>query len=235
MKTFVAFAFAIAASGAAQVQTSIVANTSSGQTSLTFRTAMVTFVQSDAPGVSDAVKGTAISVARDKAVEAAAIHAIPIPVVGPYVAGPVVGKVMKAFHHDKPLTGFNVAFLPGLSAEAVVQRGETSFTIPGSALQGGHPVLVRVKPSSKDSARIVRSVHATVKMKDSKINPLATDNKVLGVDEDVIGCRQEVRGGDIILTPNSILEPGEYAVLIVPPQQDLMPITGSWVWDFRVM
>lgn len=221
--------------GIAHAQNTILATSNSGQTNITFHAAMVSFVPSNANSAEDAVKSTAISVAENHAITAAAARTIPIPVVGPYIAGPVVNKIMKTFHPDKPITGFNVAFLPGLSAGTILQRGETSFTIPAQALQGGNPALVRVKVSTKDSSRLVRSVHASVKVKNSKINPMASDTTILGVDEDIIPCRQEVRNGDIVLTPNSALESGEYTVVVLPAQQDTVPVAGGWVWDFRVM
>ncbi|MEI9975268.1 MAG: hypothetical protein WDO73_26335 [Ignavibacteriota bacterium] len=232
IRSFLVFSAAL---GLTHAQTNILATSSSGQSSIGFHAAMVSFVPSNANSAEDAVKSAAISVAENHAITAAAARTIPIPVVGPYIAGPVVNKIMKTFHPDKPITGFNVAFLPGLSAATIIQRGEASFTIPAQALQGGNPALVRVKISSKDSSRLVRSVHASVKIKNSKINPMASDTKVLGIDEDTIACHQEIRNGDIILTPNSALAIGEYAVVILPTQQDTIPVAGSWVWDFRVM
>ena len=72
--------------------------------------------------------------AEGHAITAAAARTIPIPVVGPYIAGPVVNKIMKTFHPEKPITGFNVAFLSGLSAGTLLREGETTFTIPAQAL-----------------------------------------------------------------------------------------------------
>lgn len=221
--------------GITHAQTNILATSSSGQVTIGFHAAMVSFVPSNANSAEDAVKSTAISVAEGQAITAAAARTIPIPVVGPYIAGPVVNKIMKTFHPDKPITGFNVAFLPGLSAATILQRGEAKFTIPAQALQGGNLALVRVKISPKDSSRLVRSVHASVKVKNSKINPMASDTKILGIDEDAIPCHQEIQNGDIILTPNAGLTSGEYAVVVLPAQQDTIPVAGNWVWDFRVM
>jgi len=196
---------------------------------------MVSFVPSNGNSAEDAVKSTAVSVAEGHAITAAAARTFPIPVVGPYIAGPVVNKIMKTFHPEKPITGFNVAFLSGLSAGAILREGEITFTIPAQALQGGNPSLLRVKISSKDSARIVRSIHASVKVKNSKINPMASDTTILGIDEDVIPCRREIRNGNVVLIPNSALARGEYAVVIVPAQQDTIPVAGTWVWNFRIM
>ncbi len=81
----------------------------------------------------------------------------------------------------------------------------------------------------------MRSVHASVRVKNSKINPMASDTNILGVDEDVIPCRREVRNGDVVLIPSSALARGEYAVVMVPAQQDTIPVAGNWVWDFRIM
>ncbi len=235
MRTLERLAVLTAVIGTAFAQPGVVATSASGQTNLTFRSALVTFVPSNANTAEEAVKSAAVSAAEGHAIAIAAARTIPIPVVGPYLAGPVVGKVINVFHPNKPITGFNVAFLPGLSSESIVQQGEITFTVPSAALQGGHPLLVRAKVSSKDSARIVRSVHASLKLKNSQINPMASDNKILGVDEDIVVTKQEIRGSDIILTPANALGPGEYAVIIAPAQQDALPVAGNWIWDFRVM
>jgi hypothetical protein len=90
---------------------------------------------------------------------------------------------------------------------------------------------VRIKPSAKDSARIVRSVHVTFKMTGSNINPAT--KKVVGTEEDVVPSREEIRGGDVVLTPSSPLTPGEYAIVLVPARSGADG--GLPSWDFRVV
>ena len=129
------------------------------------------------------------------------------------------------------MKGFNLAFLQGLSAQTGLQKGDFSFTLPAQSVQATTPVLLRMKPSAKDSVRIVPGVHIVTKLTGSSINPTAT--KILGVDQEAISCRQEVRNGDIVLVPNSPLQSGEYAVALTPAQQDLVPV--GLVWDFRIL
>jgi len=94
-------------------------------------------------------------------------------------------------------------------------------------------LLLRLKPAVKDSARIVRSVHLSNKLTGGTLNPL--DTTILGIDQDAIACRQEIRNGDVVLIPNSPLESGEYAIVLVSAQPDKVPVVGAAVWDFRLL
>jgi hypothetical protein len=235
MRTGSCFVIFTAVVGIAQAQINVVASSSSGQTNLQPQLAYITFVPSNANTDVEAAKGAAIGAAEGQAVTAVVVRTLPIPWVGGAIAEFGVRKLGKMFHPDKPIKGFNVAFIKGLSARTILQRGETTFTIPTQALEGGNPVLVRVKVSSKDSVRIVRSVHTSMKMKNGQFPTEMAETKILGVSEDVVPCRQDVRGPDVILTPTSALASGEYAVIMVPGQQDAVPVIGSSVWDFRVM
>jgi hypothetical protein len=189
-------------------------------------------VASRANTAAEAAKGAVLSGVEGQAVAVTVARMIPIPVVGP-LAGPVVGAVLKKLHPPKPATGFTVAFLKGLTSGAVLQRGEMSFAVPAQSLEQGSPVLLRIKPSLKDNTRIVRSLHL---VKVTGNSPAAGDGntKVLGIEEEAIPCRQEIRNGDVVLIPDSPLETGEYAVVLVPAQQDAMVPVGL-VWDFRVL
>jgi len=70
-------------------------------------------------------------------------------------------------------------------------------------------------------------------MKDSQVNPATTD--VLGTDQEVVSCRLESGpGGGAVLTPNSPLDSGEYAIVVAPNQGSAVNALGGLVWDFRV-
>jgi hypothetical protein len=189
---------------------------------------MVAFVPSNADELSDAAKNAAISGVEGHAITAVAARTLPIPIVGGFIAEQLVGRIMNL--HHPAVKGFNIAFLQGLSARTVLQSGYFSFTVPAQSLQGQTPVLLRLKPSFKDSARIVRGVHIITKMTGSTINP--TSAKILGVDQDAIYCSRDSRNGDLVLTTNSALASGEYAIVLIPTEQDIVPV--GQVWDFRV-
>jgi len=233
MKTrFFTLAFAASMVSAASAQ-NVIAVSGPGRPEITLasHTAMVTFVAGDASAAQEALKSTAISAAEGKAIGALATRTLPIPFVG---ALPVEGA-LKLFGKLRKQTvkGVNVAYLAGLAADTVIQRGESSFTVPGQTVQGASPLLLRIKPSSKDSARIVRGIRVSMKMTGSKINPATLE--VLGTEQEAISCRQETRGrGDVVLTTSTPLEAGEYAIVLVPAQTSPDGVPSGLVWDFRV-
>jgi hypothetical protein len=186
---------------------------------------MVTFVASNSNNLAGA--------AGNRAVGTIAARAVPIPIVGGFVAEQAVGRMIKVFHKPKPLKGFNVAFVQGLSAGTGLQKGDMSFTIPAQSLQGASPLLLRLKPSVKDSARIVRSVHLSTELTGGALNPVTSN--ILGIDEEAVACRQEIRDGEVVLIPNSPLENGEYAIVLVSAQPDKIPVAGTVIWDFRLL
>jgi hypothetical protein len=149
------------------------------------------------------------------------------------IAEQAVGRIVNVFHKPKPINGFNIAFVKGLSAETALQKGGVSFTVPAQLLQGAKPLLLRLKSSAKDSARIARSVRLSTKPTGSAINP--AEPSILGVDQDAIACRQEIRNGDVVLTPNAPLESGEYAIVLAPAQPNKVPVAGAVLWDFRIL
>ena len=100
-----------AALGIAEAHDSIRATSISGQTDIASHAAMVSFMPNNGNSADGAVESTAVSVVEGQAITAAAARTIPIPVVGTYIAGPVANKIMKTFHPENPITGFNVAFL----------------------------------------------------------------------------------------------------------------------------
>jgi len=191
--------------------------------------ATVAFVNSDANTAQEALQNTVISAAESKVLVAVASRTLPIPVIGSLpVEGVmhVLGKLRK-----QVIKGFEVEYLPGLSSEAVVQSAGISFTVPGSGLQGASPLLLRIKPSTKDASRIVRSLH--VKMTGTQANPAAME--IVGADQEVVLCRLESRaGGDVVLVPTSPLTSGDYAIVVTPTQPSAADALSGPVWDFRV-
>jgi hypothetical protein len=189
------------------------------------------FVASDANSAQEALQNAVISGAEGKVLVAIASKTLPIPIIGALpVEGAlrVLGKLRK-----HTVRGFEVEYIQGLASESALQRGETSFTVPTAGQQDASPVLLRIKPSAKDSARIVRSLHVTVKMTGSQVNPATME--ILGTDQEAIPCRLEAgAGSDKILTPNSPLDSGEYAIVLVPNRASVANVPGAMVWDFRV-
>ena len=210
----------------------VTATAGSQSVGLASNPAMVTFVLTNATTAEGAIKSAAISAAQGQAVAATLVRAVPIPVVGP-LAQPLMGVMMKRLQHPKPVTGFSVAFLNGLYASTVLPAGEVSFTIPTEALQGASPSLLRLKPSAKDSTRIVRSIHVSIKATGGAVSTDTKDAQVLGVDQDVIPTSTQNRNGALVMTPNSPLEAGQYAIALVPASQQAMVPVGH-VWDFRI-
>jgi len=192
---------------------------------------MGTFITSEAASAQEAVKNAAINAAEGKVLTAVAMHSLPIPFVG---ALPV-DWFMKGFNKFRKPTvkGFEVTFLQGTSADIAIRADGASFTLPGQGLQAlgqaGTPMLVRVRSSSKDSARIVDSTRVSYKMNGSGINPASKET--LGIERDGIDCTVESReSGDFVLTPRAPLAPGEYAVIANSAQGG-----AAWAWDFRVI
>src|SRR5450432_1292001 len=219
--------------GVANAQ-NVVATSSSGQTiPLVPHPATVTFVASDSKSLQGATKNGAVSGVGTSVATSVAARAIPVPIVGGIIAGQAIGGIGKMFHKAKPVLGFNVALVQGLSALTALPAGGMSFTVPAQSVQAASPLLLRLKPSVKDSARIIRGVHLSAKRTGGNIDPL--NSKILGVDQDAVACRQEIRNGDVILTPNSPLESGEYAIVLVSAQPDRVPVAAAALWDFRLL
>jgi len=223
---------AVAIVGAAHAQTvSAVSGAGAPRIDLTPHVAMVAFVTSDADTAQEALKSAAISAAQGKVLTAIASKALPIPVVG----GLPVDGALHVFNkfRKQAAKGYNVAYLQGLSAETTVQHDGTSFTVPASLMQGTSPQLLRIRPSAKDSARIVRSIHVAFKMTGSQVNP--TTMHVLGTDQEVISCQQATSAsGDLTLTPNAPLAEGEYAIVLLPNRPSADSAPAGLAWDFLV-
>jgi hypothetical protein len=222
-------AAAIAAMRIASAQ-NVVATSGSRNINLAPNPAMVTFVATKANTVESAAKDAVLSTAQSQVISTA-LRAVPIPIVGP-MAGPLMKMALNKFH-PPTTTGFNIAFVQGLSAKTAVPLGDLSLRVPASSLKGATPTLLRINPSAKDSTRIVRSLRLSVKVNGSSFTPTAENTKLILVAENVISCRLEQRNGDAILIPDAPLEEGEYAVALVPASQDNMVPVGL-VWDFRV-
>jgi hypothetical protein len=221
------------ANGAANAQ-NVVVTSSSGQTMpLVPHPAVVTFVASDSKNLQGATKNGAISGVGTSAATTVAAKAIPVPIVGGIIAGQAIGGIGKMFHKGKPILGFNVALVQGLSAGTDLPAGAMSFTVPAQSLQGASPLLLRLKLSEKDSARIVRGVHLSTKPTGSATN--LPNSKILGIDQDAVACGQEIRNGDVVLIPKSPLQSGEYAIVLVSAQPDRAPVAGTVLWDFRLL
>jgi hypothetical protein len=216
------FAF-MAVLGVANAQ-NLVATSSSGETTtLVPHPVVATFVASNSNNLAGALGGRAVSTA--------AVKAVPIPVVGGFVAEQAVGRIGKVLHKPKPTLGFNIAFIQGLTAGTALQKGEISFTFP--VLQGASALLLRLKPSVKDAARVVRSVHISNRLTGGTLNPVETT--ILGVDQDEVACRQETRDGNVVLIPIAPLESGEYAIVLVSTEPDKVPVASFALWDFRLL
>jgi hypothetical protein len=225
-----AFVAGIVNVGFAQTITAV-SGPGTARTNLAPHTSVAAFITSDANSAQEALQGAVISGAEGKAVVAIASRTLPIPIVG---ALPVEGAlhVLGKFRKHT-VKGFNVVYIQGLSSETAIQRGETSFTVSAEGLQGASPLLLRIKPSTKDSARIVRSLHVTIKMTGSQVNPATME--VLGTDQQAIPCHLESgTGGDLVLTPNSPLASGEYAIVLAPNAPSAADAPLGQVWDFRV-
>jgi hypothetical protein len=164
-----------------------------------------------------------------------------VPVMGLPVAVAVAENLTKVFSHAQRdgVKGFNIAFLQGLSSSSAIGDGAATLAIPKEALQSPEasdltPVLLRIKPSVKDSARIVRSTRVSMKQTDSSINPTASV-KVLGIEQDAVACRSKTDSRGMTLTPMAPLKPGEYALVISSHATGSSVESILWAWDFRVV
>lgn len=210
--------------------------TGSAQGTLAPRAVSLTFIPGDSGDPQEAVKNAVIAHAEDRAVGAVAQAALPIPLVGT-LATQTVSKLIGRFR-KQTVKGSAVAYLPGVSAGTTLARGELAFTIPAQALltpsgQPSVPILMRLK-SSNDTARIVRVAHVALKQTNDVFNPVTTT--VLKTEQETVPCHIETRsGGDVVLTLNSRLQPGEYAIVVAPngPSAALERV-GLVAWDFRV-
>jgi len=200
---------------------------------------MNTFIVSDASTAANATKDAVIGAGTTKALTTVAGAALPIPIVGGIVVDSA-DRLLRHFRKPRPIRGFEVYFLQGLSATATVQQQDGfAVFIPSSALAayGQTPVveLLLLQSSQKDTARIVRSRHVAMKHTNSDINPTAVE--VLGVEQNEIPCRKETRdNGDVVLTPVSPLLAGQYALVTIGTVNAGTAALSETVgaWDFRL-
>jgi hypothetical protein len=212
-----------------------VTTTGASPVNLTQKPAVTTFIASNADN-ANIFKDVAVGQAQTTILTTVAGSIMKLPVVGPLGTLMWVGVFGKSLLHrgGSSTKGFQVTYLQGLSASVVVASGGTSVDIPGQALQAlgvdnSTLLLLRLRASAKDSARIVRSTHVDIKQTKSSINPTSTE--ILGVEQDVVASKTETGGGNVMLTPNAQLGPGEYAVVALAG-----PAVGGavWAWDFTV-
>jgi len=227
-----AFALAPGMAGISHAQTvTAVYGTELARIDLAPHTATVAFVTSTANTAQEALQNTVISAAESKVLVAVASRTLPIPLIGSLPVEGVLHVLGKLRKHV--VKGFEVEYVQGLSSEAAIQSTGNSFTVPAEGLQGASPLLLRIRPSTKDSSRIVRSLHVTVKMTDSQVNPASME--MLGIDQEVVPCRLESGGnGSVVLTPTSPLTSGEYAIVGAPAKPSAGTALAGPVWDFRV-
>jgi len=224
-------ALALMVSTAYSQTVTAVSGSGSGRINLTPHVAAGAFVVSEADSAPAALQSTVVSAAEGKVIVAVATKALPIPVIGDL---PLDGLMRVLGKIKKPVVkGFQMDYIQGLASETVVQRGATGFAVPALGVQGASPLLLKIKPSTKDPVRIVRSLHLTYKMSDGQVNPATM--KVLGTDQETVPCHLETSaGGDIVLMPNLPLANGEYAIVLAPngPSPATTPV--GVVWDFRI-
>ena len=229
--SLVALAFSVGMTSMAFAQTVTAVSGPGSRVNLTPHVAVSAFVVSEADSAQAALQNTVVSAAESKVIVAVATKVLPIPIIG---ALPVEGLMHVLGKIKKPVVkGFQMDYIQGLASETVVQRGATGFAVPALGLQGASPLLLRLRPSTKDSMRIVRSLHVTYKMTDSQVNPATM--KVLGTDQETIPCHLETgAGGDIVLIPNLPLASGEYAIVLAPNGPSAANAPVGVVWDFRI-
>jgi hypothetical protein len=200
------------------------------------RAVALTFIRGDSGDPQEVVRNAVIAHAEDRAVGALAQAALPIPLIGT-LATQTVSNLIRRFRKQTVKVS-TVAYLPGVSAGTTLARGELAFTIPAQALltpsgQPSVPILMRLE-TSNDTARIVRVAHVALKQTNDVFNPVTAT--VLRTEQETVPCHIETRsGGDVVLTLNSLLQPGEYAIVVAPngPCAGLEG-TGMVAWDFKV-
>lgn len=202
-----------------------------GPINLTQRPAATTFIATNADS-TEIFKNVALGQAQSTVLNTVAGSLIHLPVIGFAGTAVAVAKVTKIFGHESAAKGFDITYLRDLSASVSVARGNASFSIPVQpGVDNSGLLLLRLRQSAKDSARIVRSIHVSIKQTKSQINPVTTE--VLGTEQDVVASHAEVGNNYVTLTPTNPLEPGEYA-LVSPIQSSNDPAAALLAWDFRV-
>ena len=225
--------FAIAITGVMHAQNIVVTSDSGQKTEVFPHSASVTFIAGTGNHLQDTVRDTAISQGGGRAIATAA-SSIPVPFAGAIIANLAVGGILKSLHKDKDnsIKGANLAMTQGLSSGTAISKGNLSFTMPDYSMPGTSPVLLRIKPSAKYTARIVRGVQLSAVLTGGLVDTAAS--KILGIDQDRIPCHLEDRDEGVTLIPDSALESGEYAIVLVPDQEDRMPVSSAILWDFRL-
>jgi len=70
-------------------------------------------------------------------------------------------------------------------------------------------------------------------MTTSQVNPATM--QVLGTEQEAVPCHLESgAGGALVLTPNSPIASGEYAIILAPNRPSAANAPAMLVWDFRV-
>ncbi len=129
---------------------------------------------------------------------------------------------------------YNLSFVQGLTASVTVSGSELVLVVSAETMRtygvNSTPILLKVSPSAKDQARIIRAAHVLTELTKSAINPMQT--QVLGIEQKEISSKLEKRdNGDLSLTPTSLLENGEYVVALA---DSVTKELQGLVWDFRV-
>jgi hypothetical protein len=221
-------------------QSFVTVTTGGNAISLAQKTAVTTFIASNAES-TDVFKNVAAGQAQSAVLSTVAGSLVHLPVIGLATTALAATKITKIFgSHQSDMKGFDITYLRDLSAPVSIASGIPSFTVPIQRLQtmgadGSGLLLLRLRQSSKDSARIVRSTHVSLKQNKSQINPVSTE--VLGTEEDIVATSSATNADTIVMTANSALGPGEYA-LVVPlsaPSSSDPASTTLLAWDFRVV
>ena len=202
----------------------VVAVSEVGETGLIMRNVKNSFVDS---GGSQTVSAAGTQVGTT----AASVLTAPLGLAGlPIQLG--IGSLSRL--KQRTVKGFNIYYLSGISAEATLTKGIVSFKIDldqsvfdRAGLKVGTPLLIRLQPSEKDLARILRRT--------------SISNKVAGgspqTEQTVVACEARTDGGIMMLSPDQPLESGEYAVVL--PTRQVGPGVNSteipaMAWDFRI-
>jgi hypothetical protein len=213
----------------------MVTATGASPVNLTQRTAATTFIASNADN-ANIFKDVAQNQVQTSILTTVAGSIMKLPVVGPFGTLVWAGVFGNSILHrgGSSTKGFNVTYIQGLSASVAIAPGSASLSIPAQTLQSSGAetsalVLLRLRPSVKDSARIVRSTHVVIKQTKSTINPMSTE--VLGTEQDLVSSKTETVSGNVIVTPDGPLRAGEYA-LVAPAGS---AAAGALLaWDFKV-
>lgn len=229
-------------SGIASAQT-VVAMSNSGQASLSMRDIQKSFLPSNAKTSQEALNDKTIAAAGTQVAGNLAGMAGSKLLTAPAGLGglPIqLGLQAITGLRKRTVRGFTVYYLRGLSAETVLPAGSLSLkvdtdtpTLQSAGLASSAPLLIRLQPSGKDFARIIRTTH--ISYKDPGGNILSAD--VLGMEQNLVAYRTGREGDRVTLTPDQPLDPGEYAVVL--PTRQVGPGVSSpetlvMAWDFRI-